>query len=62
MLQKVRSVVRRFAANEDGLETVEYAVIAGMVVVGVAVTVVAVRQILITRFEAIEQAIIDSGG
>ncbi len=62
MLQRACRVVRRFTANEDGLETVEYAVIAGMVVVGVAATVLLVRAALIGRFTAIEAAITESGG
>ena len=47
----------RFIANEEGLETVEYAVIAGLIVLGVIATVTAVVVALQTRFTQIEAAI-----
>ncbi len=47
----------RFIANEEGLETVEYAVIAGLIVLGVIATVTAVVIALQTRFSEIEAAI-----
>jgi pilus assembly protein Flp/PilA len=35
-------MVKKFILAEDGLETVEYAIIAGLIVVGVIATVVSI--------------------
>jgi pilus assembly protein Flp/PilA len=38
----MKAMVMRFVRAEDGLETVEYAIIAGLIVVGVIATVVSI--------------------
>lgn len=35
-------LIKRFFAGEEGLETVEYAIIAGLVVAGIVATVIAI--------------------
>ena len=39
---EMKEVMKRFFSNEQGLETVEYAIIAGLIVVGVVATVTAI--------------------
>ena len=62
MLEKAGRVLRWFITDEQGLETVEYAVIGGLILVGVVATVIAVRDALKVRFQELQQAIQGSGG
>jgi Flp pilus assembly pilin Flp len=43
----------KFFKDEDGLETVEYAVIAGLITVGTIVTILAIGIWVSVRFDAI---------
>jgi Flp pilus assembly pilin Flp len=42
MLSKVRNTVVRLARDEQGLETVEYAIITGLIVAGTLVAIAAI--------------------
>lgn len=44
------SVLKRFFNDEKGLETVEYAIIAGLIVVGIIATVASISAWVDTRF------------
>ncbi len=44
-------VMKRFAADEGGLETVEYAIITGLVVAGVVLTIGALGTWVKTQFD-----------
>ena len=45
--------IKRFLSEEEGLETVEYAVIAGLIVVGLVATVILLRTEIINTFNKI---------
>ena len=48
--------VKRFIQDERGLETVEYAIIAGLIVVGTIATVVAIGTWVSAKFDALNNA------
>jgi pilus assembly protein Flp/PilA len=50
---KLWKVVKRFVKEEEGLETVEYAIIAGLIVAGTIVTIVAIGAWVSTKFQAL---------
>ena len=50
-------LVRRFLREEDGLETVEYAIIAGLIVVGTITTVAAIGVWVNARFGELESGL-----
>lgn len=54
---KGRKVVKRFFRDEEGLETVEYAIIAGLITVGVIVTVTTVGLYVKQRFELLQSTL-----
>jgi len=39
---KVRTLIRKFVSDESGLETIEYAVIAGLIVTGAIAAIAAI--------------------
>lgn len=47
------NVIKRFIADERGLETVEYAVIAGLITVAAIATISAVGVLVASKFEAL---------
>ncbi len=49
--------IKRFITDERGLETVEYAIIAGLIVVGVIATVVSIGGWVATQFTALDTAL-----
>jgi Flp pilus assembly pilin Flp len=49
--------VRRFIADERGLETVEYAIIAGLIVAGAIATIATIGGYVASRFQALENAL-----
>jgi pilus assembly protein Flp/PilA len=49
----MKAMVKRFLVAEDGLETVEYAIIAGLIVVGVIATVVSIGTWVSGKFTAL---------
>ncbi len=50
----MKNLLKRFFSNEEGLETVEYAIIAGLIVVGVIATIASIGTWVKTKFEALE--------
>jgi len=54
------SLFKKFLTDEQGLETVEYAVIAGLIVAGAIVTIASIGAWVLVKFEALETAL--SGG
>ena len=61
MLQKSFRGLRRFDADEQGLETAEYVIIAGLLVLAIVAAIIGVRQSLIARYGGIKQAISATG-
>jgi len=53
----MREVMKRLITDEKGLETVEYAIIAGLIVVGVIVTITSIGTYVAQKFEALESAL-----
>jgi pilus assembly protein Flp/PilA len=47
----------RFVRDERGLETVEYAIIAGLIVVGTITTIIAIGGWVSTKFNALNTAL-----
>ena len=56
------SLFKKFLTDEQGLETVEYAVIAGLIVVGAIVTIASIGVWVAARFAALETALAEGGG
>ncbi len=48
------ALIQRFLREEKGLETVEYAIIAGLIVVGVIATVVSIGVWVSGKFTALQ--------
>ena len=46
----MKDLMKRFFSNEEGLETVEYAIIAGLIVVGVIATVTTIGDKVAEKF------------
>ena len=53
----MKALVKKFVKDERGLETVEYAIIAGLIVVGSIVTIAAIGGYVLTKFQALESAL-----
>ena len=53
--------MRRFLADEEGLETVEYAIIAGIVVGATAVAIGAIALLVSQKFEGLQSALKPAG-
>lgn len=53
----MREVMKRFFKDEKGLETVEYAIIAGLIVVGVITTIAAIGGYVRIKFQALASAL-----
>jgi Flp pilus assembly pilin Flp len=53
----MRTVLKRFVNDEKGLETVEYAIIAGLIVVGVIATVASIGTWVNVKFQALLTAL-----
>jgi len=50
-------IMRNFIANEQGLETVEYAIIAGLIVVGTVAAITAIGTWVSGKFTALKTAL-----
>jgi pilus assembly protein Flp/PilA len=53
----MKRLLQKFLKNEKGLETVEYAIIAGLIVVGVIATVTSIGDWVGTKFGALLTAL-----
>ncbi len=56
-MSKITRVVRRFVRNEEGLETVEYAIIAGLIVIGTIVAITAIGAWVALQFETLQSTL-----
>ena len=61
-MRSARSLFKKFLVDEQGLETVEYAVIAGLIVVGAIATIASIGFWVATRFQELETALAGGGG
>jgi pilus assembly protein Flp/PilA len=52
-----KTLVRRFLSDDQGLETVEYAIIAGLVVAGLVAIVAAIGVWVNTRFQNLQTSL-----
>jgi len=53
----MKTLVKKFVKEDKGLETVEYAIIAGLIVVGTIVTLTAIGQKVLAKFTALDSAL-----
>ena len=61
-MKKVGTALKRFWGDENGLETVEYAVIAGLLVLAVIGAIFGVSVALDQKFQDLEDAIANPPG
>ncbi len=54
MRTKVRRIVKRFVADESGLETVEYAIITGLIVAATITVIAAIGAWVLATFTTLE--------
>ena len=54
MLQRAKRVLRRFVKNEDGLETVEYAIITGLIVAATIAVIAAIGAWVLATFQSLQ--------
>lgn len=57
MLQRIKRVVRRFVKNEAGLETVEYAIITGLIVAATIAVIAAIGAWVLATFTTVQTAL-----
>jgi len=57
MIQKFTDGLHRFVRDEEGLETVEYAIIAGLVVVGTIASISAIGTWVAAQYQALQAAL-----
>ena len=55
-------LIRKFILDEKGLETVEYAIIAGLIVVGTIATIISIGVWVNSKFEALESGLSQGSG
>jgi len=58
-MQVIGRLIKKFATDERGLETVEYAVIAGLITVAAIATITAVGVLVQGKFASLETAMSD---
>lgn len=58
--EKTMEMLKRFFKDERGLETVEYAIIAGLIVVGTIATVVSIGTWVNSKFSALDTGLAGS--
>jgi pilus assembly protein Flp/PilA len=54
---KMKALAKKFINDERGLETVEYAIIAGLIVVGTITTIIAIGTWVQGKFDALNSAL-----
>lgn len=59
---KVVEIAKRFVKDERGLETVEYAIIAGLIVVGTIVTIASIGVWVSDKFTALDDGLATPAG
>ena len=53
-MEKMRRIMKRFVSDERGLETVEYAIITGLVVAGTIVAIAAIGVWVAAQFSNLQ--------
>lgn len=53
----MKNLVKKFVKDERGLETVEYAIIAGLIVVGTIATILSIGTWVSTKFTALNDGL-----
>ena len=56
-MARMARVVERFVSDESGLETVEYAIIAGIIVAASVASIIAIGVWVAAKFAALETAL-----
>ncbi len=56
-MQAMAKLMRRFFRNQDGLETIEYAIIAGMITVSTLLVIAAIAIWIAGRIQGLQAAI-----
>ena len=51
------SLIKRFVRSDEGLETVEYAIIAGLIVVGTIVAITAIGVWVASQFQSLQSTL-----
>lgn len=57
MLKKAKMTLKRLVVAEDGLETVEYAIITGLIVAATLVAIAAIGAWVLSTFEGLQTAL-----
>ena len=57
MLQRAKRVLCRFVKNESGLETVEYAIITGLIVAATIAVIAAIGAWVLATFTTVQTAL-----
>ena len=57
MLARIQSSVRRFMVTDEGLETVEYAIITGLIVAATIVAIAAIGAWVLAQFTGLQAAL-----
>ena len=57
MLQRAKRVLCRFVKNEAGLETVEYAIITGLIVAATIAVIAAIGAWVLATFQTVQTAL-----
>jgi pilus assembly protein Flp/PilA len=50
----MKTIAKRFIRQEEGLEAIEYAIVAGLIVVGIVATLTAIGAWMAIRFATLE--------
>ena len=53
----MKAMVKRFFQDESGLETIEYAIMLALIVIGLIVVLTAIGEALVARFTEIQTAL-----
>ena len=57
MRTKIRRIVKRFVADESGLETVEYAIITGLIVAATITVIASIGAWVLATFQTLDAAL-----
>jgi len=53
-MNTIKNTIKRLISDERGLETVEYAIITGLIVVGVIATIASIGTWVASKFETLD--------
>jgi Flp pilus assembly pilin Flp len=60
-MRKALTTLRRFVSDEQGLETVEYAIIAGLITAATIATIASIGLWVSARFDQLDTALSNGG-